>query len=124
MRRPFKRINLKRQDRIRVVTPEALALEVKNASARQRAVLAADMADGWLIVTPLPPRVANQLAGAIMHIAKAARSLHPSERTAVWQGELDLPFWRNKVKTGMAEIRTNRVLTALGLPELVSVSED
>jgi hypothetical protein len=124
MRRPHKRIVLKRQDRIRVVTPEALALEVKDATATQRAVLAADMADGWLIVTPLPPPIANQLTLASRHQARAARSLHTSERTAAWRGELKLPYWKKDVKTRMSEIGTNRVLTALGLPALVSVSED
>jgi hypothetical protein len=57
-------------------------------------------------------------------MAKAARSLHSSERAAAWRGELDLPFWRKEFDPRMSEIRTNRVLSALGLPALVSVSED
>jgi hypothetical protein len=53
-----------------------------------------------------------------------ARSLHPSERDAAWRRDIDLPVMRDNVDACMTKISTNRVFSALGLPELVSVSED
>jgi hypothetical protein len=93
------------------------------ANGDQRALAAADIADGWLIVTPLPMLIANKLTGASRHKTRVARTLHTSERNAVWDGGMGtLPVWRKDANARISELRTNRVLSALGLP--VSVIED
>jgi hypothetical protein len=68
------RINVNGQGAGRVVSGRALALELKNASATQRAAIAADIASGRVIVTPLPVRWANRICNANQIRAKAART--------------------------------------------------
>jgi hypothetical protein len=72
------------------VSGRKLTLALKDAGATQRALVAADIAAGRLIITPLTKRWANRVAGANERHAKVARSLLPLERAAVRRGQLDL----------------------------------
>jgi hypothetical protein len=91
---------------------------MNEGDGQHRALLAADLVSGALIVTPLPIAVANALTGAGLYAAKAARSLLPAERAAALRREFDLPWRKDDFDERMGEMRRERVIAALKLADL------
>jgi hypothetical protein len=73
-----------------IISGVKLARVLKDASSEQRAQAAADIATGQLVVTPLPVRFCNRLAGANQSDAARVRSRRgPPRLRGISDDELD-----------------------------------
>src|SRR5262245_11930624 len=75
---------------IRVLSGRALAREVRKQDAVSRAMLAAELTAGRIVLEKLTPKQAQQLTHSSYGYACAARRLSPLERSAVRSGHLKL----------------------------------
>jgi hypothetical protein len=75
---------------VRVFLGRDVARKAKHNSASNRALLAADLCTGRVMIERLTPRQAQQLARASYSYAHVARGLLPLERAAIESGTLSL----------------------------------
>ena len=106
---------------IQVMSGRDLDREVRAADPAKRALLAADIEAGRVIVERPTARQARQLTQASTSYQYAARRLSPMERTAARVGRLNLaakarerrPFPDTKIDKLVKDIGPERFMTAL-----------
>jgi hypothetical protein len=106
---------------VRVFLGRDVARKARRNSASNRALLAADLCTGRVIIERLTPRQAQQLARASYSYAHVARGLLPLERAAIEGGTLSLANVARR--RNLSDAKIERVVRAFGPSRVLAVIE-